>query len=416
MKQDYNTEATSERHRFTTSETDLVVAWLLPIFYLLVIFSEPLLAAIRVLSGSGRDLSILVLHIPLALVSLLAILRCFSGHNGWHVGKLGWLLVLFWYMVLFRMVWDLWFAGIETAWTPEKFSWMVIVYTIIPMLAASAVANRSMLIRIHKTLLVFALALCPITLFITLGGGRADTQFRLQSDLFNSIAVGHFGTTCFLLGLVSIYAGTLKWRWRTIGAALMVFGTILTALAAARGPILALAIVSLLWLGLNITKRRNRFITFISVFIGLGLFGAFSARVEEQTLYRPLSRFEVPDGSSQSESEARIYLIESAWNVFLEHPVFGGSLVEPISRSYPHNAIVESLMAVGSVGTIALVLIFVQWIAAAVKGMHNQHEFAWLSVIFLQYILGSMFSGSIIVNAKVWALGIGMYSISRRLR
>ncbi len=345
-------------------------------------------------------------------------MRCLIGKSPYYLGNILVLALMFWFLITVRLTWDLWIVETPTAWSRTKYMWMVYGYTFVPMLAAFSQFPVRAILATNRWLIIVGTFIGPATLFLTLGGGRGSSLYRLQSELLNSISLGHIGASCVLIALVSFFSPhvskTLKAPCIIMGA----FGIVMATLASARGPLLSLAIVIILWLSVNTSSWRNRLLAIFTALIVLLTIYSFSLRTERTTDYRPLARLEDTDISRGSEGEARVYLVSRALAVFSDDPLFGGALVEPESRSYPHNVIVESLMSLGVLGTALFITIIVIWCIAAVKAIKENNRLVWLAVLFIQYLVGSMFSGSLYTNVFIWVMGCHLcvnYIFSKRL-
>jgi O-antigen ligase len=103
-------------------------------------------------------------------------------------------------------------------------------------------------------------------------------------------------------------------------------------------------------------------------------------------------------------SENRMDLMSKGWEMFLNHPLFGGGLFEPSLITYPHNTVVEAFMATGIFGGMAYLIMLV---IAAVKAfvlMKRRPEMSWLPVLFLQQVIFWLTSGCIYFSPTAFAL------------
>jgi len=91
--------------------------------------------------------------------------------------------------------------------------------------------------------------------------------------------------------------------------------------------------------------------------------------------------------------------------IFAIVPIFGSSfLIEKgVFRGiYPHNLILESLMATGLIGTCFLI----RWLYGLFKTGYTvivtKDIYAWIPLLFFQYFIFGMFSKSIYANTNLW--------------
>ena len=122
---------------------------------------------------------------------------------------------------------------------------------------------------------------------------------------------------------------------------------------------------------------------------------------------------------SDSQESARLDLYELALDRFYASPVVGTSTTvrKPEGgNTYPHNLIVESLMATGLLGTVPLVLLLGAGIRAAWRILTTHRDFAWIPLLFILYLTGGMFSMAIYSNSGLWLSLAATLSCSTWLR
>ena len=117
--------------------------------------------------------------------------------------------------------------------------------------------------------------------------------------------------------------------------------------------------------------------------------------------------------TGDASTSDRLRILSEAIYQFEESPLLGSAVVEYTSRFYPHNIIVESLMAGGVIGFALLALMLLlavrHAVALGLKGDSN----LWVAVLFLQFSIDAMFSGSLYFSPQFWVLSIvmlGLYS------
>jgi hypothetical protein len=116
--------------------------------------------------------------------------------------------------------------------------------------------------------------------------------------------------------------------------------------------------------------------------------------------------------------EARANLAVTAFNEFLNNPLLGNAMLiqqKGLEGSYPHNLIIESLMATGVLGAI----IFLSWIfkclVSSVIILKRNLEIAWIGLVFLQYLIFGMFSKNLYANDSFWLFSVFLITIVSKL-
>ena len=97
-------------------------------------------------------------------------------------------------------------------------------------------------------------------------------------------------------------------------------------------------------------------------------------------------------------------LASDAWGQFLENPIFGSAVVEMNSRTYPHNMVVESFMAIGLIGGLLFSTILLVSIGFSLKLILQRSQSSWLAMLFIQTAIGCQFSGSLSFDPFFWAM------------
>ena len=83
-----------------------------------------------------------------------------------------------------------------------------------------------------------------------------------------------------------------------------------------------------------------------------------------------------------------------AFEQFLDNPLFGDSIVEKSTQFYPHNSILEALMATGLVGGIAYFVCLALTGIAIIRLLIRQDGYEWLAVLAVYSTVAMQFSGA----------------------
>lgn len=118
---------------------------------------------------------------------------------------------------------------------------------------------------------------------------------------------------------------------------------------------------------------------------------------------------------NKGQSSGRDVIYADALNEFLNAPWIGNAfLVQSglFTGFYPHNMIVEALMATGMVGGF----FFLQWIYHSLRIAYRLigvgHPAAWTGVLLLQYLIYGMFSNAIFLNTAFWYYSVIIWSVA----
>jgi hypothetical protein len=238
---------------------------------------------------------------------------------------------------------------------------------------------------------------------------------RLSTSVLNPISVGHLGVSVFIVALCGLAGSGLLakvWRWL-----LIVTSVVAIVASASRGPILAALLTALVY---SFARRKRRHLGLAVLLFRLALLAAGVAGVvvlvsylEDQGYISLIERF--ADTLEDIAAQERIAMALGAWTQFTEHPLLGSSFVELRFYTYPHNIFVESLMATGIVGAGLLIVNLGVTVLASMRIIAASPATAWIGLIYLQYVVNGMVSGSLYLDGAFWAYGFGALVVARTL-
>lgn len=161
--------------------------------------------------------------------------------------------------------------------------------------------------------------------------------YRLSFYKLNPISLSIAAGISIFLFLFAINSRWLKALFVTSSLVLIIS-------SGSRGPVLGLLVVLLVYLLFD--SRRSLklgLITLVSAtFIALAYWAS-----ELFEAYVIMERFDLSSDKGSMSINIRVNQYESAFNIFLDNFLFGGSLTENYENMYPHNIILEILMSGG---------------------------------------------------------------------
>ncbi|MDQ8203599.1 O-antigen ligase family protein [Pelagicoccus sp. SDUM812003] len=226
----------------------------------------------------------------------------------------------------------------------------------------------------------------------------------------SSLQLGYSGLVLLIFFLFMYFSERPKNVWKalllySVGAV----GMLLIVGSASRGPVVGFVFMAVPFgFSLFFRGEPGKFIKFV---VGVATFGAIAliaAQLTGSSVFDRLLSIH-HDVVSQSDQSDRLVFYENAWNSFLESPIIG-SQSSLGGYAYPHNLILESLMAVGIVGTIPLLVVIGYAFYCSWALLVRYPKLGWLSLAFYAYFCGSLFSGSLFSNAAFWISMAGTIS------
>lgn len=233
-------------------------------------------------------------------------------------------------------------------------------------------------------------------------------QGRLAGEALNPISLGHQSGSLLLISLyILLNRESSKNRIIKVPYIFsLMLGLILLFFAASRGPIVAiivcvcLLLLSLQYQGINTFKIFGIIIIAI-IFANI----AFSFALDSGSSF--LERFTSilsGDYFGYSQFVQRPELYQEASELIAEYPIFGYGLEIP-NLGYPHNLILEAFLATGLLGGSLFLIIYIY---AAIKAISiiiaKNNSWSWLGLLYIQYAIGSMFSGNLYASSTFWYL------------
>lgn len=374
---------------FTTSTRRSVFALLLALLTALTINGYPLVGLI----GDFLQLEGLIVSGPFrAGVVALGALGALQVLRALRPFRLDILLLLFWWLYLVRLVFDLGNPAFE-----HSAEWLVffVATCVIPSVAAMIMAGSYSEKGVAQLLFMLgvAVALGMLLLFAT---GNLDQDLlrsqggRVSLRAVNAISLGHVYAT-------GIIAGLTLWRYhRTIygGRLLLIAGFGLNAaalvFAASRGPVLGLVGALIAF-----AVMRGRWGQGLAVALALAIVLPSLIASQNVTL---IDRFlgVYTDASSQERLMYQVSAIDQA----ITHPLFGSGSAELLSGTYPHNLTIESAMAMGLLGLALFVVLTVRGSMQAISRLRRGEVL--LPLLFIQYLIASQLSGALWGATSLW--------------
>jgi hypothetical protein len=224
---------------------------------------------------------------------------------------------------------------------------------------------------------------------------------RAETESLNPIALGHLGVTCAILSVWTVITDRRAFRSHTIFYLITLsVGLLGIAMSGSRGPVLSLAIVLSLMLW-----HSSLFIKLLSILlICLGsIFLAFNPSLLDSYLIERVT-------THMWEDSVRANLLSEAFQLIEKYPISGNG-IDPMPV-YPHNIIVEAFMVGGvPMGALLCVMLTISmWKAVTLNSL--SHSFGWVSLIFVQYMIAAMVSGSIYIVSPMWVAMAAMMTLS----
>jgi O-antigen ligase len=358
----------------------------------------------------------LCLAIYLIAKNLLITKPSFSTGGLWFI--------TFYAFYLIRVIYDLEVVGIIYQ---DKSNFLLYSFAIgtifIPCIAV--IMNSKFINTIQLSKFIFYalfLSNLSILLYVLKQGYSSDLFLKrsvikledAESELLNAITVALFGELLALFALVCLFfLRNLIIKSNTILILALIIGLLCLILGASRGPLLSFVLI-FTFLSLMYLKSRKSF--FSKVFSSIFVVIAFSSIINYIVSLGEGQFFIIERMSRLNEEgdDTRESLYKNAWNQFLDNPIFGDCMVERTSSFYPHNLILEILMAMGLFGLTLFVPFIFILLKKGFQYIKVLNPFFLIYIILLPLFLSTVTSGSLIFSIDFFVFSSFILSSTER--
>ncbi|ASQ89836.1 hypothetical protein CHL67_01895 [Prosthecochloris sp. GSB1] len=373
----------------------------------LVVVGYPLIAPF----SAWFDIPNRTLSVPfrglVAILSLALILRRAVITRHWTVNYFWFLWWLFWGFYVLRIFFDAWFYPEVLRLPLGEYLLYAVGVTFVPATALSFGISPQHLRPLLRWLFYVAFAaaflnLSQLVLDSPQKGLSALFAGRKYTDTMNPIWLGHLGVTLMILGVCAFFSLRSTAYERPVFAAAVVFGGLMLIMSASKGPLLSFLVILPLFILLALRGMDRKAVLGV---VGTGVLilfiGAyFSDTLMQSTFFHRLDQ--VFSGQSTGSVDKRLEMYIEGVELFFRNPLLGVG-VEPLGF-YPHNILLESFMTNGLPSGLMLFLMLVLSFYHAMKIVFRGGSEFWMPLLYLQYLVGAMFSGALYNSSMMWGL------------
>jgi hypothetical protein len=335
----------------------------------------------------------------------------------------------FWIIYSLRILYDVSLRGIRYDRYDAQYVYtFVFGVCFIPALAVLINAKYIIAEKLTKYLF-FMTALSNILILLlviqTIQSGTFDpTKVRAslnteEGATINPILIGLYGEILSLFVLTKILLEREKKKYHIL-IPLLIVGLSNLILGASRGPVFGFLIVLTIILRLHFKNIRINSSYLFRLGVVLVLTVLLSAKYiaplfESQTfsIFQRLVEFTDSRSAAGGGEEVRDYLIAESWQMFLDSPIIGNQFVTIVDNYFPHNFILEVLMATGLVGAFFFGGLFVNLFNQFRKIIKNyNYHLTLLLILFLIHVVANLTSGGLFLSNEFWMVCAIISSIS----
>lgn len=316
---------------------------------------------------------------------------------------------LFWILYLIRMAYDTYWYGNLLIYEPALYWLWGIGGCFVPMLALAGPQYRAdNSFNLFRWCLFFGF--CACLLAWTSLSTMVETEYgsyssgRASLDTLNPISLGHLGVQIIILSIWRMFLAPSVPSAKGVAAlvAALALGGFIMLSANSRGPLVALVVTLLFALAASNYHRKYMIAALLALIAAV--FASLARFIDEAigtNIYdRILGQSQMDDVNTRS----RFDLFDSAASQFLDRPLFGYGLEDPVFGGYPHNLVVEAFMATGIFGGILFIIMLVLAVVSCRQILRRRPQYGWVALLLVQQIVAVQFSGSLAQSTILWAL------------
>jgi O-antigen ligase len=327
--------------------------------------------------------------------------KTFINEQGKHIFLL---FIFFWIIYTTRLVYDAMFQSyLLDENTISSYFTIGYLFVFIPVLSLSRSYNEvdlEYLFQMSLYILFIGVLLTLIVSGFQILNGNWQGGQRISLERLNPISLGRYSAVLFFLafGLMQI-----KNKNKIFMIFSMFIGLSGVLLSGSRGALVATLFVLLINFLLQANFKKLLFLSVllpVCAITGLFLLSILMPDMDVVGNYLAMG------GKTDQSAQTRYQLYAGAFEQFSNNPIVGDLIVEREFKFYPHNQVLEILMATGifgfSVFSILNTLVFYKLKCLIKKYKNKDETIRILMSLYVFYLIGGLFSGSINGAHEYW--------------
>ena len=372
------------------------------LYVVLVLIGSDMLSMVGSIASFNIQPLMWMINILIAGLAMIIITKGIV--KNYKVFNIGWPFFIYFSMFLIRMVFDLYFREVEISTSYSRTSYLIYFLGLSFLFSYSFCYIKEIDFSfLSKTFYIslFMLLCLSIVYNSVLKLDEASTLRSHGAANIGALSYGQLGVSFFLM---SLHYFTIKQKniYKLLYIGGMALGLLIVFLASSRSPLVSLILCTITYLLIQRGAIKGLFI-FLLLSLPIYFFWddilILMSNFHSSFIQRVLSALEGGDSSG------RDIIFAQGLKQFKENPIFGSSFLieQGIFRGiYPHNLILESLMATGLIGTYCLFRWLFGLFKTAYTIISSKDKYAWIPLLFFQYFVFGMFSKSIYANTSLW--------------
>lgn len=335
-----------------------------------------------------------IVTIPLRLLTTIIMLymlkQVFFKYSNKKLDLISIVFIIFWFIYFIKIL--LHFNNtfkLNRGWM--EYAFYAVNFCILPFLTFSRINFKVYKKHILNALIFSGFLMGSLSLFlyksiILAGVGRISMAkySGIEDETLSPIALSYAGALTMMLCFYElIYNKNKKFVYKIYLYATIVLSTLMFFLGSSRGSIVAIVLTLPLFILYGSGKNKFKFILSFLISVPLLIYGASKSGS---------SIFERTSSTLESGDFGRGQLWVDAWNEFLNFPLLGGRIEIGF---YPHNFILEILMATGILGLVLIGYIIIKGFINVFQKSFIDKDYIWVFILLIQGFVQYSFSGAL---------------------
>ncbi len=385
------------------------------VFYILLLVGFTIVSMFPdAFSLNSRIITVPFRAVILSLSIVIILYNVFTKHSN-RFGKTEFFFIAFWVFYSIKAVisFKMYAFSEPMALLETEVYSRIIGITFIPSLAVLTINEKDIDYPLFFKYVYYTLFL--ILLLNVFVGIKYDVQGRSSGFMsMYSISFGHLGVSLALLSIYKLlYEVKSRYIW-VIPFFGMILGLYVLYASGTRSPLIAfiLCLCFLLYL-----KNKLKYLGFFLLLLCTGVVALIYFRPQYDAVGQSSSFLNrVTNMIVSGDSSGRGELYQQGIKIFTEHPIFGGRILY-FDGGYPHTIFIEVLMAMGIVGMVLYLFFFkkcIIYLLELKKIKENREPVFWVSILWLQYFVLSLFSYNLHSSPEIWYLTSMILVLSKK--
>lgn len=384
------------------------------LFYILLIVGFTIVSMFPHAFSLNSQIITVPFRAVILVFSITIILYNVITKNSNRFGKTEFFFIAFWFFYIIKAVisFKIYAFSEPMALMETEVYLRIIGITFIPALAVLTIKEKdvdyiSFLNFVYYIL--FFILLLNAFVGINYNNGRSSGFMSMYS-----ISFGHLGVS---LALLSIYKLLHKVKTKYMMALPflgVLLGLYILYASGTRSPLIAFIICLCFMFYL---ENKLKYLGLFLLSLCIGIISLLYFRPQDNTVENSSSFFSrVTNMIVNGDSSGRGELYQQGIKIFTENPIFGGRILY-FDGMYPHTIFIEVLMAMGIFGMVLYLFFFkncVIYLLELKKFKENSEPVFWVSILWLQYFVLSIFSYNIHSSPEIWYLTAMILVLSKK--